>query len=57
MGLKVYNGMTGAGCKAPLKEARTEPWTCANGHVNKPSYTRCFTLGCNVEREPKERAA
>lgn len=55
MGLKVYNGMTGAGCKT-LKEARTEPWTCANGHENKPSHTRCFTLGCNLPRDPNEHA-
>lgn len=56
MALKVWNGMTGAGRKQPLKEARKESWTCTHGHTNPRYATRCLTLGCNQERDAKVAA-
>jgi hypothetical protein len=56
MALRIRGGITGAGTRT-IKETVKEPWTCSQGHENKPSHTRCFTLGCNERRDVALRRA
>lgn len=49
-GIKVDGG-SGAGIRRPLREPAAQ-WHCSGcGGTNKGSWTRCFTKGCNAQRD------
>lgn len=47
--IKVAGG-TNAGRKREHKPPK--PWTCRDGHDNKPYASRCLTSGC-LEKRPR----